>query len=78
MKSSYIINKGKYIIRPMLKKDVFSYLNLFRYDAMTKNRYYKMYKDALDSQKDDASDLFFVVLKNGKIIGEVGIRSLAD
>lgn len=78
MKSSYIFNEGEYLIRPMLKNDVFSYLNLFGYDIQTRNGYYKIYKDIFKNQKEDDTDLFFVILKNGKIIGEIATKALLD
>lgn len=78
MKSSYIINNGEYIIRNMVKRDVSSYLSLFNYDILTKNKYYRIYKDILENQREDNDDGFFVVLKDGKIIGEIAAKALED
>ena len=71
----YSIKKENIIIRTMLSGDIANYIALFKYSPRERNTFYSMVKKNIKERKKDEPNLYFVVLKDNKIIG--GIAAIA-
>lgn len=65
----YSIRENDIVIRTMLTKDVASYIAMFNYSPQQRNMFYSMIKKNVGERKPDEPNLYFVVLKDNKVIG---------
>lgn len=74
-KNMYSIKKDDIVIRTMQAKDVASYIAKFNYSPQKRNMFYTAVKKNVTQRKDDEPNLYFVILKDNKVIG--GIAAIA-
>lgn len=71
----YSIKEGNIVIRTMQIGDVANYIALFNYSPRERNIFYTSIKNNLKERKEDEPNLYFVILKDSKVIG--GIAAIA-
>lgn len=74
----YSINKDNIIIRTMLVSDVSDYIARFNYPIEMRKILYTNVKRTIKERKDDDSNLYFTILKDGKIIGGIAAIAVED
>lgn len=78
----YSIKKENIIIRTMLSGDIANYIALFKYSPRERKMFYSMVKKNIKERKKDEPNLYFVILKDNKIIGGIAAivfeKSLCD
>lgn len=65
----YSIRENDIVIRTMSTKDIASYIAIFNYSLQRRNMFYSMIKKNIGERKPDEPNLYFVILKNNKVIG---------
>ena len=68
----YSISDQGIIIRTMFLRDVSDYIARFNYPVQMKKVYYTNTKQKIKERKDDDPNLYFTIMKDGKIIGGIG------
>ena len=74
----YSIKKGDVVIRTMQVGDIGSYIALFKYDPRERNIIYSIVKKNIKERKKDEPNLYFVVLKDNKVIGGIAAIAFKD
>lgn len=65
----YSIREDNIIIRTMLTEDIARYIAIFNYSPQQRNMFYSMIKKNIKDKNADEPNLYFVIIKDNKVIG---------